>query len=58
MTSRSDKMILAKESRRKALDEAFNECQDAVSDEGVFSPDQIHALLRMIDLLRAVYAAH
>ncbi len=55
MTSRSDRLILAKEARRKALDEAFNEAKDAVSDECVFSPDQIYALSRMIDLLRAIY---
>ena len=58
MTSKSDKAILAKEARRKALDEAFNDALDSVSDEAVFSPDQIYALHNMINLLRAVYVAH
>ena len=55
MTDKSTRSILAKEARRKALDDAFNEAIDAVSDEGIFSPDQIYALQHMINLLRAIY---
>lgn len=55
MSNSKANRVMADAARRKALDEAFNEAMDSVSDESVFSADQIYALQRMLQLLRAIY---